>query len=347
MLKKINAHGHLLPYPHEIPKFMKDQKIFWIDDDRSFMRQGDWARPITDPSFFLKEKLEWMEKNKIEHEVILNLSQLYCNGYNEQTATDAIRFQNDFNAQLQANYPEKFTSGFVVQAAHLDASLKEIERGVEKLGLRLLCLPTHYHDRDDQWCSIADERLHPIFEIANKYRLAIEIHPYDGPKMIGLKDQFWRFHLVWMCAQTADTYHMYTALGFPDKYPDIRVCFAHGNQFGQVNVGRRMQGFKGRPDLFKGAESPEKYLGHPNIYFDTLVHDQLSFEMLLRRQGHSQIVAGLDDPYPLGEMESVEGSYPGKLLDDALESKLITQNQFEDIWSANSLRWLRSGKANK
>ena len=339
-ITRINAHGHLLPEPGQIPAFMKEKKLFWIDDDKKFMRQGDWARPITDPSFFLKEKLEWMEKNRIDHEVVLNLSQLYCNGLAEDLANDAIRFQNDFNAGLQNDHSEKFTSGFVVQPAWMDSALKETERCVETLGMKLLCLPTHYLDSDSQWCSVAYERLSPLFELIDHYKLALEIHPYDGPKMIGLKDQLWRFHLVWMCAQTADTYHLFTSLGFPEKYPNIRTCFAHGNQFGQVNVGRRMQGFKGRPDLFKGAQSPDKYLGESNLFFDTLVHDLDSFELLLKRQGVSQIVAGLDDPYPLGEMESVPGSWPGKVIDEALENELISQDDYNNIWKGNVERWI-------
>ncbi len=39
---KINGHGHILPEPSEIPKFMREKKLFWIDDDKKFMRQDDW-----------------------------------------------------------------------------------------------------------------------------------------------------------------------------------------------------------------------------------------------------------------------------------------------------------------
>jgi aminocarboxymuconate-semialdehyde decarboxylase len=35
---------------------MKDKKLFWIDDDKKFMRQGDWSRPINGPSFFSKRE---------------------------------------------------------------------------------------------------------------------------------------------------------------------------------------------------------------------------------------------------------------------------------------------------
>ncbi|MEZ4939149.1 MAG: amidohydrolase, partial [Crocinitomicaceae bacterium] len=87
---------------------------------------------------------------------------------------------------------------------------------------------------------------------------------------------------------------------------------------------------------------PRKAIGHPNIYFDTLVHDTFSFELMVKRQkGTNQIIMGLDDPYPLGEMESLpQSSYPGKLLDLALQENIITKEQHTEIWCENVLRWL-------
>ena len=50
---------------------------------------------------------------------------------------------------------------------------------------------------------------------------------------------------------------------------------------------------------------------------------------------------GLDDPYPLGEMESApQSSYPGKILDLAKERKIITPEQYDDIWEHNTIKWL-------
>lgn len=337
---KINGHGHLLPEPSQIPNFMRKKRLFWIDEDKKYMRQGTWSRPITSPSFFLKGKLEWMHKNALSHEVILSLSQLYCNGWSVEDALDGIRFQNDFNATVQQAHPSRFTCGFVVQPLHLDQALREIERCVEQLGMQLLCLPTHYLDTDGQWCSTADESVFPIYELAHKYQLAVQIHPYDGQKMIKLKDRFWRFHLVWMCAQTADHYHLYTLLGIDQKFPGIRTCFAHANQYGHMGLGRRLQGFEGRPDLFQGAQHPKSSIGSPRIFFDTLAHDPHSLALVKQRAGSRQIVAGLDDPYPLGEMEGVADGYPGKVIDDALKLKFFTEEEKRAIWTSNVLRWL-------
>jgi aminocarboxymuconate-semialdehyde decarboxylase len=319
---------------------MREKEIFWVDDDRHYMHQGKWRRPITDPSFFLHEKMAWMDKHGIDHAVILNLSQLYCNGLHRDLAHDAIRFQNDFNARIQREYPTRFTGGFVVTPACLDDALAETERCVTELGLELLCLPTHYQTYGGEWLSIADESVSPLWELANEYGLAVEVHPYDAPQMVNLADEHWRFHLIWMLAQTADTYHLFTLRDLPRRYPRVRTCFAHGNQFGQVNVGRRIQGFLGRPDLFQGTQHPATALGAGNVYFDTLVHDVPAFRLLLERQGVRQLVAGLDDPYPLGEMENVPGCYPGRVIAEAREQGLITAGEEELLWCDNTLAWL-------
>ncbi len=337
---RINGHGHILPEPSQIPSFMREKKLFWIDKDKGFMRQGSWSRPINNSSFFLKGKIEWMEQNKIDHAVMLCLSQLYCNGWEEQDCVDAIRFQNDFNASLQSEYPTKFTCGFVVQPLYIDHALREIERCVKDYGLKLLCLPTHFLNTNGEWKSVAAPDVDPIFELANKYGLAVQIHPYDGEKMISLKDDYWRFHLVWMMAQCADALHVFTLRDFPNKYSKIRTCFAHGGMLGIANYGRRIQGFDGRPDIFKELEDPRKTLGHKNLYFDTLVHDSHTLELLKKRVGSSQIIMGIDDPFPLGEIDGVGTSYPGRVLDYAIETGTLTKQERKDIWCKNILNWL-------
>ena len=347
-MKRINGHSHLLPYPHEIPQFMKDKEIFWIDDAQKFMFQKNWKRPITDPSFFLTEKLDWMQKHKIDHSVVLNLSQLYGNGLPLQEMKDALRFQNDFNAKIQQENPSKFTTGFVVNPIDIDFSLQEIERCVTEHQMQLLCLPTHYLSKNGKWQVIFHEENKEIFELANHYHLAIEIHPYDGEKFIQLENTSWRFHLIWMLAQCADAYHFLSLDGYYEAYQNIRFCFAHGGQLAQMNLGRRIQGFDGRRDLFEGKNHPRKAVNHPNIFFDTLLHDTNALQLLIENQGVSQVLIGLDDPYPLGEMEcEMQSSYPGKILDLAEERTIISSTDKAHIWDTNVTQWLFGNDENK
>ena len=72
-----------------------------------------------------------------------------------------------------------------------------------------------------------------------------------------------------------------------------------------------------------------------------MVHDTDSLKLMIDKQGSDQVLMGLDDPYPLGEMESDEqSSYPGKILDLAKNRNIISQTQYNQIWKDNTLRWL-------
>ena len=215
---RINGHSHLLPYPEDIPSFMKEKEIFWVDSERKFMLQKGWKRPVTDSSFFLQEKLAWMERNDIDHAVVLNLSQLYGNGLRHDEMKRVLRWQNDFNGKVQQDYPDTFSCGVVVHAGFINGALWEIERCVTEMNLRVLCLPTHFLDTDGRWKSIFVPEVEPILELANEYSLAVEIHPYDGDKFIHLENTAWRFHLIWMVAQCADAYHFYTLRAYQDNF---------------------------------------------------------------------------------------------------------------------------------
>ena len=62
---------------------------------------------------------------------------------------------------------------------------------------------------------------------------------------------------------------------------------------------------------------------------------------MIENQGSKQVVMGLDDPYPLGEMESDnQSSYPGKILDLALDRNIIDATEYDQIWDDNVVRWL-------
>jgi aminocarboxymuconate-semialdehyde decarboxylase len=63
--------------------------------------------------------------------------------------------------------------------------------------------------------------------------------------------------------------------------------------------------------------------------------------MVKRQNGTDQILMGLDDPYPLGEMESeTQSSYPGKIIDLAKERNILTEDECDAIWEDNVLQWL-------
>jgi aminocarboxymuconate-semialdehyde decarboxylase len=120
--------------------------------------------------------------------------------------------------------------------------------------------------------------------------------------------------------------------GVFEKFPKLRVCFAHGGGSFPGTIGRIEHGFNVRPDLcaVDNNVNPKSYLG--KFYVDSLVHDQETLMQIIKLFGEEKVILGSDYPFPLGE------AIPGKIiseLDSVIQKK---------IYSENTLTWLNINK---
>jgi aminocarboxymuconate-semialdehyde decarboxylase len=103
--------------------------------------------------------------------------------------------------------------------------------------------------------------------------------------------------------------------GVFERFPKLRVAFAHGGGAFPGTIGRIEHGFHVRPDLvaIDNKTEPRKYLASgkapSRFYVDSLVHDAEALKLLLKIFGAERVALGSDYPFPLGEAE------PGKLID--------------------------------
>ena len=84
--------------------------------------------------------------------------------------------------------------------------------------------------------------------------------------------------------------------GLLDRYPDMRILFTQGGGWIHFGVGRLNLRYLQRADSRTMAHPPIDYLS--KMYFDCLVHDMDSLELLKKRAGADHIVIGTD--YPAG-----------------------------------------------
>ena len=115
-----------------------------------------------------------------------------------------------------------------------------------------------------------------------------------------------------------------------EKFPKLKIAFAHGGGSFPFTIGRIEHGFNVRPDLVAADSNinPKNYLG--KFWVDSLVHDVNLLEYLVKIIGDDKICLGSDYPFPLGEQ------HPGELI----ESSLLTQNLKEKLLYQNALDWL-------
>jgi len=110
----------------------------------------------------------------------------------------------------------------------------------------------------------------------------------------------------------------------------LKVAFAHGGGSFPATIGRIEHGFNVRPDLvaIDNPVNPRNYLG--KFYLDSLVHDPMMLDMIVKLIGVERVALGTDYPFPLGELS------PGKLI----ESMPYTDAMKERLLNGSALEWL-------
>jgi aminocarboxymuconate-semialdehyde decarboxylase len=205
-----------------------------------------------------------------------------------------------------------------------ELAIKELERCVNDLGLAGVQIGSHVND----W-NLDHDELFTVFEAAHNLGAAVFVHPWD---MVG-KEKMPKYWLPWLVGMPAETSLAICSLifgGVLERLPGLRIAFAHGGGAFPASIGRIEHGFSVRPDLcaVDNGVNPREYLD--KIYLDTLVHDPLMLDYLLRLMGPERLALGSDYPFPLGELE------PGKLIESTVSDEAIRAR----LLHGTALEWL-------
>src|SRR5207237_622478 len=138
---------------------------------------------------------------------------------------------------------------------------------------------------------------------------------------------YWLPWLVGMPAESSLAICSMMFGGVFDRFPKLRVAFAHGGGAFPGTIGRIEHGFRVRPDLvaIDNKTEPRKYLATARaparFYVDSLVHDADALKMLIKLFGAERVALGSDYPFPLGE------STPGKLIESIVDLSAKDKSQ--------------------
>jgi aminocarboxymuconate-semialdehyde decarboxylase len=288
-----------------------------IKGDKVFreIEQNCW-----DPAVRTKE----MDMTAVSTQVLSTIPVLFNYFAKPEHALETSRFFNDHIAQCVAHHPDRFIGIGTVPMQDVDTAIREMERCVSELKMPGLEIGSNINNKN-----LSDPSFAPFWEAAEQLGCSIFVHPWE---MMGENDmtRYWLPWLVGMPAETSRAICSFIFGGVFEKYPRLRVAFAHGGGSFPLTIGRIEHGYNVRPDLcaIDNAVNPRDYIGR--FWIDALVHDPKALDFVLDIMGHAKVCMGSDYPFPLGE------HHPGKLI----ESMPYSQELKDKLLYQNAMQWL-------
>jgi aminocarboxymuconate-semialdehyde decarboxylase len=327
----IDIHTHILP--RDLPRF-RDR--FGYGGFMTLEHHAPCrARMVRDDGKFFREVEAncWDAETRIVEcdghgvgvQVLSTVPVLFGYWAKAQDGLAVARFLNDDLAATVVRHPKRFVGLGTVPLQDPELACEELRRCVRDLGFAGVQIGSHVND----W-NLSDPALAPFFAEAEALGAALFVHPWD---MMG-EARMPKYFLPWLVGMPAETSLAICSMifgGVFERFPKLRVAFAHGGGSFPFTVGRVEHGFLARPDLcaVDNATNPRDYVRR--FYVDSLVHDPAALRFLLELFGPERIALGTDYPFPLGE------DSPGALIRSLPE---LTAEARARLLHGTALEWL-------
>ena len=133
--------------------------------------QPRFRHPTTDAPDQIQARLQLMDAAGVTRQVLCPSSN-YPYFAREADAVEAARICNDSFAELTHKYPDRFAAYVSLPLPHIDAALREIERGLDELGMTGVSMSLSVHNR-----SSAEKEFEPLYGELHRRRAVLFYHP--------------------------------------------------------------------------------------------------------------------------------------------------------------------------
>ncbi|MBX2966214.1 MAG: amidohydrolase [Cyclobacteriaceae bacterium] len=325
---KIDTHTHIIPkkLPNWSEKFGYGDFIYLQHHKKGFakmMRGNQFFREIKENAWNPKLRIDEYATFNTQVQVVCTIPVMFSYWAKPLDCLDLSQFLNDHIAELIETHPKHYLGLATLPMQDTELAVQELER-CKKIGLQGIQIGSNIND-----LNLNEDRFFPIFEACEKLGMAVMVHPWN---MMGQKDMQ-RYWLPWLVGMPAETTRAICSMlfsGIFEKLPNLRVMFSHAGGSFLATLGRIEHGFNCRPDLvaMDNPVNPRNYLG--KFWVDSITHDPVMLEYVLKMVGSKKVVLGSDYPFPLGDLEI------GRFIEDMTLDTSVK----EDIFYKAALEWL-------
>ena len=289
-------HTHFIPM--EVLNWLKENKqtvhAEWVNKEENkeefLVINQKWGFELKRSFIDFNDYIGQQEKAGVTHSMISPIPQLFLYDFPLEISSEMSRVYNQSLARLTKETPEKISAlGTVPLTAPNQAA--QILKEAMNLGLKGAIIGPGLGQQ-----MLSDSFFQPFFEEANRLKAILFIHPLlcEDPR---LKRRMMP-NLVGIPWETTVCATDLLLSGIVDKYPDIKILFAHGGGFLPYQIGRLDKGYE-QWDLVSSRlqAPPSEYI--KRFWYDTVLWNQDSVDFLVKTVGEDRVVAGSDYPFDL------------------------------------------------
>lgn len=289
MIWDVQAHGT----PKKFSDFMGDRFPPRVGVPA---KDGIARFPFSDSPEDIQGRFELMDQAGVEKQILSPHLAPYLP--DEAECVKAVTLLNDGYSDLAHRYPKRIASYVMLPLPHIDAALREMERGLDQLGcvgvnMHILCFGK----------SVAETEFEPLYQEMNRRGAVLFMHPtgsgistplindygYAGSVGTSLVDAVFVLHLI--------------KKQIPYRYPNIKIIVPHlGGPIPMLLNRLDKQGVQHNPGL---PELPS--VTAKRVYYDTVCYgSKAAFMCAIEAFGADHLVTGSDYPVLLNFEEYKE-----------------------------------------
>ncbi|MGG4454142.1 amidohydrolase family protein [Brevibacillus porteri] len=331
---RVDFHTHIIPedLPNLAERFHGER---WPVLHRTctcganIMVGGKVFREVTNQVWDPQKRIHDMQREGVDIQVLSPIPVTFSYWAPAVEAEVMARIQNDFIAETVNQHPNHFIGLGTVPLQDTEVAIREMDRCMHELGLRGIEIGTNVNGNN-----LDDPGLIPFFEMCQTWDVPLFVHPWET---LG-RERMPRHNLMYTVGMPSETALAAASLilgGVIEKFPRLKICFAHGGGSFPYILPRLDQGWKVWPHLRLTDQPPSVYA--KQFYFDSLTYDPLNIQYMMKRFGEDKILMGSDYPFLLRETP------PGDVIDHTLE---LTDGQKRALLGENALRFLNIKEMN-
>jgi aminocarboxymuconate-semialdehyde decarboxylase len=210
----------------------------------------------------LQSRFQMMDRAGVKMQILSAAPQLpYFE--NRQNAITAARFINDAYADIVRRHPDRFVAYAATPLPHVDASIEEMGRALDTLGMVGVTMGTSVLEQ-----SVADPAFDPFWAELNRRGTILFFHPHG---LGACSPLITANNLTWPIGATIEdtvvVAHL-IAKAIPSRYPRVRIIVPHLG--GEISM--LLQRLDNQTGMFLPVGSERPSVTARRFWYDTVSH---------------------------------------------------------------------------